>query len=396
MKNRIDILRVYHYLFCYLPGYRVNKNAAKPAAQITEPLVKAYQLTPTEISDSPFPGLTQLWNSENEKANSRLLQFLFKDILITELVFRQREDEDASPEFFARYSKINFPQSENLVALGEATVFFARGRSERSTAEQIVQECFQEEVEERLPICQLTWGTLHFIPGRNLYILLFPETDGAGEADTFLISGLPVLESICRKLKFESEKSKHLFADNFKIEYEIEHLLPPLLKKPGEEEESLPSAEQMSERLTNLQNRLYNNISKIERTLYGMERLIRYFEKHLAAFPIKVDILFQPQPDEFCLNKDHIERDLRYTRLLLPGIEKLQEAIRLKFDLLRQKTLEKNNRLLEHQNMLIAVFAGAIGVGLILPDMNWIFKLLSMVTSGAVTLVVLRSFHPRN
>jgi hypothetical protein len=131
----------------------------------------------------------------------------------------------------------------------------------------------------------------------------------------------------------------------------------------------------------------------MERTVYGIEGLIRYFEKHLAKYPIKVDILFQSLPNEFGSIKDHIERELKFTRFLLPGIEKLQEAVRLKFDLLRQRTLEKNNRLLEYQTTLMTVFAVAIGVGLILPDMNWIFKLLSMITSGAVTLVVLRYFR---
>ncbi|MCI0515832.1 hypothetical protein L0128_21675 [candidate division KSB1 bacterium] len=86
---------------------------------------------------------------------------------------------------------------------------------------------------------------------------------------------------------------------------------------------------------------------------------------------------------------------MQYTRLLIPGIEKREETIRVKIELLRQKTLEKNSKLLEYQNTLIAVFAVAIGVGLILPDMNWIIKLLSMVTSGAVALVVFRSLQPK-
>ena len=394
MKSRIDTLRVYHYFFSHLPDYRVNKNAAKAGAQITGPLEKAYQLKQKSVREPLLPELTQLWNAEDESAATRLQQFLFHDVLISVIIFQHRENHHISPEFFTRHTTIvDVPQPENLVTLGNATVFFARGRVEKSTVEYIVQVAFQQEAEERLPLCQFTWGTLYFLPALRRHILLLPETDGTGEGDSFLLSGFPVLEAVRRKIIFESGQSKRLSTDNFKTGYEIEHLLPSLLKKLGGEEESLPAAAQMSDRLNNLQNHLYNNISKMERTVYSIEGFIRYFEKHLATYPIKADILFQPLPNEFGSVKDHIERELKFTRFLFPGIEKLQEAVRLKFDLLRQRTLEKNNRLLDYQTTLMTVFAVAIGVGLILPDMNWIFKLLSMITSGAVTLVVLRYFR---
>lgn len=397
MKNKIQTPRVYHYLFSHLPDYRVEKNVLALANKLSAPLISTHQLAKKDPAETPpSTDLQQLSNFANENETIFLRQFRFQSVLITELAFSGDDSEENPPAFFSRLRKTNFPNPENHVALGETAVFCARARAETAVVQEIVQECFQTEVNEKVPLCQFSWGTFYSLARLNAAILLFPEASDLREGDSFLAYHYVILEAIHTQLRFESARSDRLSDENFKIGYEIRHLLPALVKKLGEEKKPLAAAEQMLDRLNLLQSHLYENISDIERALYVLESDTRYFEKHLAALPIRVDILFQPLPDDFRAINNRISQDLQHTRLLIPGIEKREETIRLKIDLLRQKTLEKNTKLLEYQNTLIAVFAVAIGMGLILPDMNWIFKLLSMVTSGAVTLVVLRSLQPKD
>lgn len=396
MKNKIQNPRVYHYLFSHLPDYRIEKNVLALANKLSAPLINTYQLGKKDSPDTPPSlDLQQLSNFANESATIFLRQFRFQNVLTTELIFSDDDSEVEPPAFFSRLRKANFPNPENQVVLGESTVFCARAKAETGVAQEIARECFQAEVNEKLPLCQFSWGTLYSLTELNSAILLIPEASDLREGDAFLTYHFVILEAIRTQLRFESARSNRLSEENFKIGYEIKHLLPALVKKLGEEKKPLAAAEQMLDRLNLLQSHLYENISDIERALYVLESDTRYFEKYLAALPVRVDILFQPLPDDFRAIKNRISKDLQHTRLLIPGIEKREETIRVKSDLLRQKTLEKNNKLLEYQNSLIAVFAVAIGVGLILPDMNWIFKLLSMVTSGAVTLVVIRSLQPK-
>ncbi len=390
MKNRIENLCVYHYLFSRLPVYRIDQEVSKLAEDLSTPIIAALQLDADEIFEPPYPDVKPLLYKGNDKSQTYLLQFWFNDIVTTVLSLNQTNREQDPFIYFQNASNPNFPNPEGHARFGEMTVLFARAKEDIAAVEKIAAACFKTGFDERLPRCQFNWGTMYFLPNINRYVLLISDAKNLPQGDTFLAFDFPMLEAIRQKLIYEEGESNKLKARDIKIESELKAHLKLIAKKLDGKEDSISMVEEDLDKMDDAQAELYDNVSKIEAVLHTLAINIGNFKTYLELIPVKQDSLFKPLSKKFDLIYENIETSLKYTKLLLPGILKRQETIQLKIDFLRQRAQERSNKIEKNQNMLIAVLGVAIGVLQVLPEMDWKFRLLWMGLSGAATYVLVR------
>lgn len=390
MKNRIDRPCVYHYLFSRLPVYRIDQEVSRLAEDLSAPIIAALQLDADEIFEPPYPEVKPLLYKGNAQAQAYLLQFWFNDIITTVLSLNQTNQDQDPLLYFQNVSNPNFPTPEGHVRFGEMTVLFARAKEDIAVVEQIAAACFKTGFDEKLPHCQFDWGTMYFLPNINRYVLLIADPNNLPQGDTFLAFDFPMLEAIKQKLLYEEGESNKLKARDIKIEAELRAHLKLIAKKLGGKEDSISMVEEDLDKMDDAQAELYDNVSKIEAVLHTLAINIGNFKTYLELIPVKQDSLFKPVPQKLHLIYENIETSLKYTKLLLPGILKRQEAIQLKIDFLRQRAQERSNKIEKKQNTLIAVLGVAIGVLQVLPEMDWKLRLLWMGLSGTAAYVLVR------
>lgn len=390
MKDQIKKPCVYHYLFSRLPVYRTDEDASRLAAHLSSPLIKALQLQINEVFESPYPDVTPLLYKGNDESQTYLLQFWFNDIVTTVLSLNQTIQPLDPLAYFQTVLNPNFPIPDGHVRFGGMTVLFAQAKDDIAVVRQIAAACFRTGCDEKLPRCQFEWGTIYFLPTAGSYVLLVPEENNLPQADTFLAFDFPMLEAIRQKLAYEEGESNKLKARDIKIESELRALLKVIAEKLDGKVQNLGMVEQVLDKVDDAQAEIYDNVSKIEAVLHTLAINIDNFKTYLALIPIKNDSLFKPVPRKLQLIYENIETNLKYTKLLLPGILRRQETIELKIDLLRQRAQERSNRIEKSQNTLIAVLGVALGVAQVFTEMDWKFKLLWMGLSGMVTYGLVR------
>jgi hypothetical protein len=384
MKNRIENPGVYHYLFSRLPVYRIDQEVSTLAKQLSSPIIEALQLDTDEIFEPPYPDVIPLLYKGNDKSQTYLLQFWFNDILTTVLSLNQENQNQDPLLYFQNVLTPNFPNPEKHVRFGEMTVLLAQAKEDTTIVQQITAACSKAGFADELPRCQFDWGTMYFLPTINRYALLISDVSNLPQGDTFLAFDFPMLEAIKQKLIYEEGESKKLKAQDIKIELELRSLLKVIAKKLDGEDNTAMVEEDL-DKMDDAQAELYDNVSKIEAVLHTLAINIDNFKTYLELIPVKYDSLFKPVPKKLHLIYENIETSLKYTKLLLPGILKRQEAIQLKIDFLRQRAQERSNKIEKRQNTLIAVLGMAIGVLQVLPEMNWKFRLFWMGLSGMAT-----------
>lgn len=389
MERKLEKACVYHYLFSSLPEYRRDETVSTMAQETSVPLIEKFQLNSEESFTVPHPDVMPLIYKVNEKSQTYLFQFWSNDTLSTVLTLNQNKENQSPLDFFQDSLDIDFGDSRYGEQFGRIPVLFAQTKENLSQVQEIATRCFDLEIRNPVPTCQFEWGALYFLTEIQLYVLLSPNEKAAAKGDIFLAFDFPMLEAIRQKVFYEEIEAKKLNVENSMIESKLRQHLHLIFENLNAQEDEIESVEELLDKMDDTEAKIYENISNTDGILHTLAIIIRNYKEYLKTVPIGKDTLFTPLVRQFNFVSENIEAELKYTKLQLGGIERKQDTIPLKIDLLKQRTQEQNNKIEKRQNMLIAVLGVIIGTGEVLPgNLPWETKLMWMGVSGAVAMVL--------
>ncbi|OQY30024.1 MAG: hypothetical protein B6244_01830 [Candidatus Cloacimonetes bacterium 4572_55] len=393
----------YHYFFSRLAWNRTHKQILGIAESLAKPLINDFQLVQNWMpSDKPknLPDITFIRDVGNEKRGTYLVQFYFNDILCSLFAREKIDHRETAIQFWQRTADLKFVHSAEHNYFGSARVCHGRMENHVDHAREIGEKCLKVE-QKNILSCQFEWkSSLYHLSPKGDYVLLTPNKEEWDKEETFLTIDFPMLEVIRQKIIYEEGESEKLASRNYEIEAEITRLQRQIRDNLDGENENFHDLRKLIDQMDDLHADLYESLVKLKGIVYTLDINKENFDTYLKTLNLENDSLFS---EAICLTAfsiKQIKTYTKYTELLIPGMDKRQETLRLKIELLHQKAQEENNqierennRIESVRNLLIGALGAGIGVGEILPDSysipEKIFWILLTSATSAILLWVI-------